>query len=115
MNSTSALAFANVVLQTAFAIGIPTLLMGMSLPLAIKSAASVSQVGRDVGIVLRAQHPWRDPRSNRNELHSDPLDWTHTHLRIVRLDRCHYRGNRPDVAPSRTALCHSSDRCHLRS
>ena len=46
-----ALAFANVVLQTAFAIGIPTLLMGMSLPLAIKSAASVSQVGRDVGVV----------------------------------------------------------------
>lgn len=45
------LAFANVVLQTAFAIGIPTLLMGMSLPLAIKSAASVSQVGRDVGVV----------------------------------------------------------------
>ena len=46
-----ALAFANVILQTVFAIGIPTLLMGMSLPLAIKSAASVSQVGRDVGVV----------------------------------------------------------------
>ena len=45
------LAFANVILQTVFAIGVPTLLMGMSLPLAIKSVSSVFAVGRDVGVV----------------------------------------------------------------
>ena len=43
------LAAANIIAQTALVIGVPTLLMGMALPLAVRAFATVQKVGAQVG------------------------------------------------------------------
>ena len=109
------LAFANVVLQTAFAIGIPTLLMGMSLPLAIKSAASVSQVGRNVGVVYALNTLGAILGVIATSFLLIPSIGLTLTFQLFALIDVTIGVIRPVVAPGRTALCHSSDRCYLRS
>ena len=95
--------------------GSPTLLMGMSLPLAIKSAASASQVGRDVGVVYALNTLGAILGVIATSFVLIPSVGLTFTFELFALDRCHYRGDRPVVAPCRTALCHGSDRCYLRS